>query len=150
MHRTTSPDLNALLCALIVAPGTYSRNRFFELFESGSTRAVRRRALRIRSVIAQLTEPWPLTNGEQAPRARILGEHTLADGSIQLSYRIEDLGLTRTTTLEPLEIAALRYALHRAGRGELRSDDRQLVESALKRLCESPGAAVETPSTPPE
>lgn len=131
------PDSNALLCALILAPGTYSRNRFFDLFEGSAARSVRRRALRVRSVIAQLTEPWPLESGDGGrPRARVLGERVLGDGRIQLRYRVDDLDLTRTTHLDPLEAAALRYALHRAGRGELHPADRRLVENALQQLCD--------------
>lgn len=137
-----TPDLNALLCALILAPETYSRNRFFELFEGSAARSVRRRALRVRSVLTQLTEPWPRDAGEGArPRARVLGERVLGDGRIQLRYRVDDLELTRTTHLDPLEAAALRYALHRAGRGELHAADRRLVENALQRLSGDLGAA---------
>ena len=74
-----SPDPNALLCALILAPGTYSRNRFFDMFEASAARAVRRRALRVRSMVIQLTEPWRQDDGQHrtAPRARILGERVL-------------------------------------------------------------------------
>lgn len=135
------PDLDALLCALILAPGTYSRNRFFDLFEASAARSVRRRALRVRSMLVQLTEPWPLADTEGRPRAHVLGERVLDDGRILLRYRVEDLNLTRTATLDPLEAAALRYALHRAGRGEVAAADRRLVESALQQLCGDLGAA---------
>lgn len=138
---SASPDLNALLCALILAPGTYSRNRFFELYETSAARAVRRRALRVRSVLTQLTEPWPVLDAATGPRARILSERTLEDGRVQLRYRVDDLNLTRTATLERLEAAALRYALYRAGRGEVDPSDRRLVEDALKQLCGDLGAA---------
>lgn len=138
---SASPDLDALLCALILAPGTYSRNRFFELFEASAARAVRRRAFRVRSMLVQLTEPWPLTDGDGRPRAHVLSERVLEDGRVLLRYRVEDLNLTRTATLEPLEAAALRYALHRAGRGDVAPSDRRLVEDALQQLCGDLGAA---------
>lgn len=138
-----SPDLDALLCALILAPGTYSRNRFFDMFEASAARAVRRRALRVRSMVIQLTEPWAHADElpRSTPRARILGERMLDDGRIQLRYRMDDLNLTRTATLDPLEAAALRYALHRAGRGEVHPADRRLVENALQQLCGDTDAA---------
>jgi hypothetical protein len=138
-----SPDPNALLCALILAPGTYSRNRFFDLFEASAAREVRRRARRVRSIVVQLTDPWPPRGGREGgePRARIVTERVLDDGRVQLHYRVDDLNLSRVATLEPLEAAALRYALHRAGRGEVHPTDRRLVENALQQLCADPVAA---------
>ena len=47
-------DLDALLAALILAPGTFSRNRFFWLFERPEAARIRRRAARIRSILRQL------------------------------------------------------------------------------------------------
>ncbi len=134
---THKPDLDALMCALILAPGTYSRNRFFELFQDPEAQRTRRRARRVRSIIAQLTEPWPISDDEGAPReprAELLGERVLEDGRVLFRYRMKDLEYTRTTSLAPLEAAALRFALHRAGRGEIPEDDRRLVEGALARL----------------
>ena len=49
-------------------------------------------------------------------------------------YRIEDLGFERACALSQLEAAALRYALHRGGQGNLNSADRDLVHQALRRL----------------
>lgn len=118
------PDLDGLLCALILVPQSYSRNRFFRLFEDKEARRARRRASRVRGMIRQL-----LTN-----KAEMLGEQVLDDGQVLLRYRIVDLAFERTTALSQLEAAALRCALHRAGKGELADHDRELVEEALKRL----------------
>lgn len=120
-------DPDALLCALIVAPTTYSRNRFFSLFEQPEARRIRRRAARVRSVIRQLL-------GQHRERAEITGEAVLADGRVLLRYRIGELALKRTTSLSMLEAAALHYALHRAGAGSLSDEERAAVESALTRL----------------
>lgn len=134
-------DRDALLCALILAPDTYARNRFFQLFQAPEMARVRRRARRVRSMIAQLTEPWPLVSvsdgSEQArtPRALLLAEETREDGWVLVRYRMVELDYVRTTVLEPLEAAALRYALARAGRGEIQQEDRLRVEGALSRLC---------------
>lgn len=122
--RPTRPDLDGLLCALILVPQSYSRNRFFRLFEDQEARRARRRASRVRGVIRQLA----------GGKAELLGEQILDDGQVLLRYRIRDLAFERTTALSQLEAAALRCALHRAGAGELSESDRQLVESALKRL----------------
>ncbi len=137
-----APDRDALLCALILAPDTYARNRFFQLFQAPEMAKVRRRARRVRSMIAQLTEPWPLRrhqDNEQtspAPRAVVLAEELREDGMVVVRYRMIDIDFVRTTALEPLEAAALRYALARAGRGEVRDEDRHLVDAALSRLCD--------------
>ena len=37
-------DEEGLLCALVLVPSTYSRNRFFRLYEHPAMRAVQRRA----------------------------------------------------------------------------------------------------------
>jgi hypothetical protein len=113
-----------LLCALILVPQSYSRNRFFRLFEDPEARRARRRASRVRGMIRQL-----LTN-----KAELLGEQVLDDGQVLLRYRIRDLAFERSTALSQLEAAALRVALHRAGKGDLNDADRELVEEALKRL----------------
>ena len=123
-------DLDALLCALILAPNTFSRNRFFQLFEHPKARRVRRRAARVRGIIRQLA-------GEGTSKGVIVGEQVMADGQVLLRYHVEDLDLTRSTALTELEAAALRYALWRAGEGKLDRADRQKVETAFARLSKS-------------
>jgi hypothetical protein len=56
---------------------------------------------------------------------------------------VEELGFSRTAALSRLEAAALRYALHRAGRGELAEDDRRVVEEAISRLSRGLGLAID-------
>src|SRR6185436_7410199 len=124
---TAKLDPDALLCALILAPRTFPRNRYFYLFEVRTLGRVRRRAARVRGIIRQLTGQGPET-------AVITGEQVLADGRLLVRYRLAHLALNRTTALSRLEAAALHYALHRAGYGPLEADDRRLVESSLERL----------------
>ena len=138
-------DLDALLAALILAPRTFSRNRFFWLFEKPEAARIRRRAARIRGILRQLT-------GTPKPVAEIVGERVLADGQVHLRYRVEDLGYTRTAALSALEAAALRYALHRNGRASLSHEERAVVEEALGRLNHSlglDGELLQQPSSTP-
>lgn len=134
-------DLDALLAALILAPRTFSRNRFFWLFEKQEAARVRRRAARVRGILRQLT-------GTPKPAAEIVGERVMADGQVLLRYRVEDLGYTRTAALSALEAATLRYAMHRSGRASLPSEDRAAVESALARLHQSLGITPDLPDAP--
>lgn len=128
----TDVDLDALLAALILAPRTFARNRFFWLFERPEAVKVRRRAARVRGILRQLA-------GTPSMQAEIVGERVLADGQVLLRYRVPELGYTRTAALSALEAATLRYALHRAGQSELSKAERLLVEDALARLNQSIG-----------
>ncbi|MBK8998738.1 MAG: hypothetical protein IPM35_23700 [Myxococcales bacterium] len=120
-------DADGLLCALILVPPSFSRNRFFGMFEEPRLRKVRRRAARVRGIIRQL-----LAQGRQ--KAELTGEAVLEDGQVLLRFRVEGMSYDRTAALSQLEAAALRYALHRAGAGSLDDADRAMVEQALARL----------------
>ena len=48
-------DRDALLAALVLAPATYSRNRFFDLHADPEVRRIRRRASQIRGVVRHVT-----------------------------------------------------------------------------------------------
>jgi hypothetical protein len=120
-------DPDALICALVLAPRTYSRNRYFSLYQAPAAAAARRRAARIRGVVRQLL-------GHGGPQESVVGERILEDGRVLLRYRIATLGYQRTMALSAIEAAALHYALHRAGAGPLSDEDRALVEGALRRL----------------
>ena len=124
-----SVDPDALFCALVLAPKTFSRNRFFNLYEDPVLRRVRGRAARVRGIVRQLSGAGRLS-GE------IVGEQVLEDGRVLLRYRVHELAYYRTTALSALEAATLRYALHRAGASPLTDDDRARVEDALERFNE--------------
>jgi hypothetical protein len=125
-------DLDALLCALILSPRSFSRNRFFWLFESEAHKRVRRRAGRVRGILKQLLE-----------KAEITGELELEDGRLLLRYRVESLGLSRTAALSQLEAATLRFSLSKAKRETPSSGDRDIVEAALERLAAQLGGLPE-------
>lgn len=127
---TPSVDLDALLCALTLVPTAFARNRFFNLFENPAALKVRRRASRVRGIIRQLC-------GTGRVKAEIIGEQVLDDGQVLLRYRVEELGFSRTAALSRLEAATLRFALYRAGVGNVEAEDRELVERALQRLSQS-------------
>ncbi|MBX3183294.1 MAG: hypothetical protein KIT72_03995 [Polyangiaceae bacterium] len=122
-----SPHPDALLCALVLAPATFSRNRFYHLYEGAEGRRVRRRARRLRGLIRQLL-------GQGRERAELLGRIELSDGAVLLRFRVENLAYQRSTSLSPLEASLVSYALSRAGEHELEAADRERVEASLARL----------------
>jgi len=129
-------DLDALLAALILAPRTFARNRFFTLFQNPEAAKIRRRASRVRGILRQLA-------GTPAQEAEIVGERVMSDGQVLLRYRVEELGYTRTAALSSLEAATLRYALHRTGKASLSHEEQVAVETALARLSETLGIGSE-------
>lgn len=135
--RAVDVDADALLCALVLAPRSFSRNRFFELFEAPEKRRVRRRATRVRGILKQLLAG-----------AEITGEVELDDGRRLLRYRMPELGLSRSAALSKLEFAALRFALDRSKKREPDAETRAVVEQALHRLGEPLGVLNELPTGP--
>ena len=127
MKKAPNVDLDALLCALILVPTAFARNRFFKLFEDPAALRVRRRASRVRGIIRQLA-------GTGRVKAEIIGEQVLDDGQVLLRYTVPEIGFARTAALSRLEAATLRFALSRAGKGSVDNADRELVENALERL----------------
>ena len=125
-----SVDLDALLCALVLVPTAFARNRFFTLFEHPAALKVRRRASRVRGIIRQ-------RSGTGRGKAEVIGEQVLEDGQVLLRYRVEELGFVRTAALSKLEAATLRFALFRGGSGSVEDADRDLVENALERLSKT-------------
>lgn len=131
---TAKPDKDALFVALVLAPATFSRNKFFEMFEEEALSHARRRAQMVRSMIKELTEPWPHP-GEIPGHTRPVIEHEVErDGELHLTYRVDEFDYRRSVVLAPIEAAAFRYALHRAGQAEIRIQDRELVEKCLSRM----------------
>ena len=117
----------AMLCALVLAPQTYTRNKFFDLFEQGHLKRARRRAKRLRGIIRQL-----LGSGREP--AEIVGRYELDDGTVLLKYQVLGLGYVRTTALSSLELSVINYAIHQAGAAPLDPTDRAVVEEALTGL----------------
>lgn len=123
---TPSIDNDALLCALVLAPNTYSRNRFFHLYETPAYQRTRKRARRVRSIVRQL-----LGHGREP--AEIVGLQVL-DDRVLLRFQVRHLNYLRTTSLSLLEGALVQYALHKAMGHPLDPAAAEMVETALARL----------------
>jgi hypothetical protein len=134
-------DREALLAALVLAPATYSRNRFFDMYADQEVRRVRRRAGQLRGVIDHLVRPG-ITSRRDPPAA---------DGLVRLFYEVPAIGLRRTVALAPIELSLLRFVLSRTQDGGplLPADDpdRRRIELALSRLA--PVSAAVPPPAPP-
>jgi hypothetical protein len=149
-------DRDALLCALVLAPTTFARNRFFALYTEPWAKKTRSRAAQLRTVVRQLAALTP------KPELRELVP--LDNGGGIVRYGLPDLHFERTATLEPLELAVVRFALARRPGAlpegadsamRLTDEDRKRVERALAKLSQKIGLpAVDelqrsTHSTPP-
>jgi hypothetical protein len=122
-------DREALLAALVIAPATYSRNRFFELYKDPEVFRVRRRASQLRSIVRHVTRAAPGEEGE------ILSVAAAGDDRVELTYRVRALGLRRTAVLSPIELSLVRFAMARSEGGPPPGDpDRERVLAALARL----------------
>jgi hypothetical protein len=137
--NTASPrwevDREALLVALVLAPATYSRNRFYDMYRDPEVRAVRRRASLVRSIVRHLTRRDPKARGQVAQ----VGP---CGAQVELVYVVPALGLRRTALLDPIEISLVRFALGRSASSAPELDGptddgtaRAHIESVLARLA---------------
>ena len=126
-------DLDALMVALVLAPATYSRNRFFALYHDPAARRARRRAAMLRSVVGHLGAGSGAAGVAVAPAE---------GGCAVLTYEVPALGLKRRITLEALELAVVRFAVARARAGDAapppalhpEHSDGPQIDAALARL----------------
>ncbi len=128
------PDPEALLIALVLAPGTFSRNKFFDMFQEHQLARARRRAGLIRALIKDLTDPWPHPGEIPSHPEPVIEREEERDGELYLNYRVDEFDFRRSAILTRVEAAALRYALHRAGKRPLLEADRALVEECLAKM----------------
>jgi hypothetical protein len=135
-------DREALLCALVLAPTTFARNRFFALYTESWARRTRSRAAQLRTIVRHLAA--------MTPKAVLREVVPVAEGGVVVRYAVPDLHFERTAMLEPLELSVVRFALARRPRPEsepadpamaLTDDDRQNVERALAKLGQKLGLA---------
>jgi hypothetical protein len=134
MTSLASVDRGALLSALVLAPTTFARNRFFSLFTESSAKRTRSRAAQLRTIVRQLShDPLRADFIELAPR----------EGAFVLRYGIHRLRLERTAMLERLELALIRFAVARRMRAgaeplalplQVTSEDRALVYASIAKL----------------
>jgi hypothetical protein len=131
-------DRDALLAALVLAPATFARNRFFALFNEPWAAKARARAGQLRVMVRHLT------NDDGVGPATVLELVESGSGRTTLRYEVPAMHLLRTALLEPLELALLRFALMRRAQAgtavplakslQMIDDDRALVEGALAKL----------------
>ena len=135
MTSVASVDRGALLSALVLAPTTFARNRFFSLFTESSAKRTRSRAAQLRTIVRQLShDPLRADFLELAP-----GE----GGTFVLRYGIHRLRLERTAVLERLELGLIRFAVARRMRPgadplalplQVTSEDRAIVYASIAKL----------------
>jgi len=138
----TLVDREALLCALVLAPTTFARNRFFLLYTEPWAKKTRSRAAQLRTIVRQLVahEPKPAFR-ELLPRD---------GGGAIVRYGVPDLHFERTATLDPLELSVVRFAIARRpgvliepneSAMHATDEDRKRVERALAKLSKKLGLA---------
>lgn len=116
------PDADAVLCALAIAPSTYSRNKNPDLYEDMGVRRAQRRARIVRGLVRQVLR-FGAPPAERSP-----------DGFV-LRVDAPELGFRREARLTELEHDLLQYLLARA-RGEKAPEARERIESVLARLAD--------------
>jgi len=132
-------DRDALLCALVLAPTTFARNRFFVLYTEQWARRTRSRAAQLRTIVRHLAA---LT-----PKSVVREVVPVAEGGAVVRYAVPDLRFERTARLEPLELSVVRFALARRPAPEIdpamsvTDEDRRSVEAALAKLGQKLGLA---------
>ena len=135
-------DRDALLCALVLAPTTFARNRFFLLYTEPWARRARSRAAQLRTIVRHFAAVTPKS---------VLREVVpVAEGGVVVRYAVPDLHFERTARLEPLELSVVRFALARRPRQipeveepamSVTDEDRRNVELALAKLGQKLGLA---------
>ena len=118
-------DEEGLLAALVLAPGTYSRNRFFSLFREPKYRRVRRKAAQLRGLLRHLAGKGP---------AIIDAREREPDGGETIRYHVDRLSLTASVRLEPFEVALVDVALAIARKEAPPEEAARLVNAAVMRL----------------
>jgi hypothetical protein len=114
-------DADGLLAALVLSPGTYSRNRHFELYQRHDIARVQRRARVVRSLVRMMLREEAKSVSKSPEGAWIV-----------VRVEIPALGLRRTARLTPIEFDLVEFMLARA-EGH-RPPSPSSVDEALLRL----------------
>jgi hypothetical protein len=132
---TVPVDADALLCALVLAPRTFSRNRFFSMYTQAAAKRARSRAAEIRAIVRHLS-------GHRGVRAAVREVAPTDGGFTVLRYGVPGIRLERTALLDGLELSLVRFALWRTsgdrapGELSITENDRTAVERAIAKLDE--------------
>jgi hypothetical protein len=124
-------DTDALTVAMAIAPGVYSRNRFFDLFRGSEVRRARRRASLVRGIVQHLA----MLQRSHTADAELASFDRLS-GHVRLRYRLPALHLERRVDLTELETSCVLHLAERAGLRGLTTTgtDRDGLYAALRRL----------------
>ncbi len=124
------PDVEALSIAMAIAPGVYSRNRFFDLFKSPDVRRARSRALLVRGIVHHLST---LRGVDDIARTVVFERKA---GRVACRYEVPSLRFARQTELTELESSCLRYLAEKAGLPGFRAtgEEKEQLRAALVRL----------------
>jgi hypothetical protein len=114
-------DEDGLLAALVLSPGTYSRNRHFELYQRHDIARIQRRARVVRSLVRMILREEPKSVSKSPEAAWIV-----------VRVEIPALGLRRTARLTPIELDLVEFLQARAEGDRPPSPTR--VDEALLRL----------------
>lgn len=143
--------LDALFVAFVVAPGVYTRNRYFDLFEKAGTKRAQKRAQALLTALRHIGR-LGRNAGEQLGISWeiVAGAPPLEDPTrpFRLLYAAPDLGLRREIHLAPLDVAVFRVVARSLGvpGAEPSERERALVDGALAKLAGAvPRPAVSSP-----
>ncbi|MGO8992469.1 MAG: hypothetical protein ACLQVI_04020 [Polyangiaceae bacterium] len=134
-----SLDVDALTVAMAVAPGVYSRNRFFELFKAPELRRARSRASVVRGIVQHLS--MLQRDGEDVASTFVFERRA---GRVGFRYMVPSLRFERRTELSELEASCVFYLAERAGVPGLAPTgaERDMLHGALLRLAGGAGGEV--------
>ena len=124
-------DVESLTVAMAIAPGVYSRNRFFELFKAPEVRRARSRAAVVRGIVQHLAMLH--RDGADVSAAVSLERNA---GRVGFRYRVPSLRFERHTELSELETSCVMYLAERASLPGLAPTavERDGLHGALRRL----------------
>lgn len=126
-----SLDVESLTVAMAIAPGVYSRNRFFELFKAPEVRRARSRAQVVRGIVQHLS----MLHRDGADLSSSVSVERSA-GRVGFRYRVPALRFERRAELSELETSCVLYLAERASVPGLAPTpaEREGLHGALRRL----------------
>ena len=129
-------DVEAIQVALVLAPATYPRNRFWWLFRDPELRKARWRAAQLRGLVRALTGPGVVVESQV----------DLPTGGRVLSYRQESINLRGKVTLQAHEAAVIDVAVARIQGKPVPGEAMAAVQQLLARLAPAARADLSTAS----
>jgi hypothetical protein len=126
--------------ALVLAPATYPRNRFWWLFRDPELRKARWRAAQLRGLVRALT----------GPGVEVESQLELPTGGRVLTYRQEAINLRGKATLLPHEVAVIDVAVARILGQPVPGGAMSKVQSLLARLAPAARPDLSAPIFPQE